>query len=295
MSVCLPPELERKIFEAAVGDRAKDIPNLMLVAWRVKHWLEPLLYRSLIIYKSGWNTHPSMRSGQFLTIPRPRTEIVRHLLLQESVPRVECERILAKCPNLTALYTVHLLADSTTFASLTRIDCPPAVLELHRSADLLPTRFPRLTHVHLFVPASGPWHVGPVPAASWLALRHLPALTHLAFSTTPGQQACADLLAPDGCPNLQVLLFFSYRSTDDWGPRRQWRQQLRNDPRFFVVDVIRSLEDEHDPQTQMRWLADALEDFCGDIWEQAERKAALRAKGTDVNDFRLSSEPITPP
>ncbi|KAJ7131272.1 hypothetical protein C8R44DRAFT_871785 [Mycena epipterygia] len=37
-------ELERKIFELAALSRPKAIPTLMRVAWRVKLWVEPLLY-----------------------------------------------------------------------------------------------------------------------------------------------------------------------------------------------------------------------------------------------------------
>ncbi|KAJ7840186.1 hypothetical protein B0H14DRAFT_3458272 [Mycena olivaceomarginata] len=41
----LPPELERVIFETAALANVPSIPTLMLVASRVKCWVEPLLYR----------------------------------------------------------------------------------------------------------------------------------------------------------------------------------------------------------------------------------------------------------
>ncbi|KAK7060052.1 hypothetical protein R3P38DRAFT_3524323 [Favolaschia claudopus] len=41
----LPPELERAIFEEAALSCFRHIPTLMLTAWRVKHWVEPFLYR----------------------------------------------------------------------------------------------------------------------------------------------------------------------------------------------------------------------------------------------------------
>jgi hypothetical protein len=34
----LPPELERVVFEISALSRPIDIPNLMLIAWRVKEW-----------------------------------------------------------------------------------------------------------------------------------------------------------------------------------------------------------------------------------------------------------------
>ncbi|KAJ7921925.1 hypothetical protein B0H13DRAFT_140548 [Mycena leptocephala] len=44
----LPPELERTIFEIVALSRPSGIPNLMLVAARVKAWIEPLLYRIVL-------------------------------------------------------------------------------------------------------------------------------------------------------------------------------------------------------------------------------------------------------
>ncbi|KAJ6543046.1 hypothetical protein B0H19DRAFT_1172653 [Mycena capillaripes] len=40
----LPPELEVLIFETAALSHPAAIPKLMLIAHRVKHWVEPLLY-----------------------------------------------------------------------------------------------------------------------------------------------------------------------------------------------------------------------------------------------------------
>ncbi|KAJ7629850.1 hypothetical protein B0H17DRAFT_1091096 [Mycena rosella] len=45
----LPPELERQIFEICALFRPVSIPKLMLVAWRVKQWIEPILYRTVVI------------------------------------------------------------------------------------------------------------------------------------------------------------------------------------------------------------------------------------------------------
>ncbi|KAJ7461189.1 hypothetical protein FB451DRAFT_1405047 [Mycena latifolia] len=43
----LPLDLERHIFEITALSRPVLIPRLMLVAWRVKEWAEPLLYRTI--------------------------------------------------------------------------------------------------------------------------------------------------------------------------------------------------------------------------------------------------------
>ncbi|KAJ7224649.1 hypothetical protein GGX14DRAFT_557508 [Mycena pura] len=47
----LPAELERQVFELTALSRPVCIPRLMRVALRVKQWVEPLLYRTLIFNK----------------------------------------------------------------------------------------------------------------------------------------------------------------------------------------------------------------------------------------------------
>ncbi|KAJ7123569.1 hypothetical protein C8R44DRAFT_875759 [Mycena epipterygia] len=49
----LPPELERQIFEIAAHARPVAVLDLILVAWRVKAWVEPLLYRVIFVDGSG--------------------------------------------------------------------------------------------------------------------------------------------------------------------------------------------------------------------------------------------------
>ncbi|KAJ7120747.1 hypothetical protein C8R43DRAFT_79800 [Mycena crocata] len=42
-----PPDIEREIFEITARESRSTIPGLVLVAQRVKFWLEPILYRTL--------------------------------------------------------------------------------------------------------------------------------------------------------------------------------------------------------------------------------------------------------
>ncbi|KAJ7432002.1 hypothetical protein FB451DRAFT_1420952 [Mycena latifolia] len=48
-----PPELERSIFEITALSHPESIPTLLLVALRVKIWIEQLIYRVLTIYAPG--------------------------------------------------------------------------------------------------------------------------------------------------------------------------------------------------------------------------------------------------
>ncbi|KAJ7847805.1 hypothetical protein B0H14DRAFT_3453508 [Mycena olivaceomarginata] len=52
----LPVELERKIFEIAAQSNSMFIPTLLLVAHRVKTWLEPMLY-SVVVFSDPIDGH----------------------------------------------------------------------------------------------------------------------------------------------------------------------------------------------------------------------------------------------
>ncbi|KAJ7495503.1 hypothetical protein FB451DRAFT_1387524 [Mycena latifolia] len=64
----LPLELERQIFELTAVSRPVSIPNLLRVAWRVKHWVEPLLYRTLVIGADSIQGFPSCSTEIFTYI-----------------------------------------------------------------------------------------------------------------------------------------------------------------------------------------------------------------------------------
>ncbi|KAJ6482774.1 hypothetical protein C8R45DRAFT_307573 [Mycena sanguinolenta] len=69
VSPLLPLELEQMIFEVAAVSRPRSIPQLMLVAWRVKSWVEPLLYRTIIVDTQPDN--PGRPDPETLPFPIP--------------------------------------------------------------------------------------------------------------------------------------------------------------------------------------------------------------------------------
>ncbi|KAJ7766202.1 hypothetical protein B0H16DRAFT_1687206 [Mycena metata] len=64
MNLRLPPDLERSIFEIIALSHPTYITSLVRVAWRVKHWVEPMLYRVLVITPTGekYGGVPSIRA-----------------------------------------------------------------------------------------------------------------------------------------------------------------------------------------------------------------------------------------
>ncbi|KAJ7443899.1 hypothetical protein B0H11DRAFT_452304 [Mycena galericulata] len=84
-SLQVPPELERQIFEISALSRPRAIPRLMLAAWRVKEWVEPLLYRTIVLkYGPRADHYPAFTVDILLTSIRSKPaffrDAVRNLL-----------------------------------------------------------------------------------------------------------------------------------------------------------------------------------------------------------------------
>ncbi|KAJ7912448.1 hypothetical protein B0H13DRAFT_2660086 [Mycena leptocephala] len=79
VSPTLPLELECRIFETAALSRPVSIPAMMHVAWRVKHWLEPLLYRTLAFTDSKrlLDGFPFLNQGIFERLVRTKPALLR--------------------------------------------------------------------------------------------------------------------------------------------------------------------------------------------------------------------------
>ncbi|KAJ7465391.1 hypothetical protein B0H11DRAFT_2197794 [Mycena galericulata] len=112
----LPPELEQAIFEISALSRPIAIPNLMLVAQRVKIWVEPILYR-IVFLSDGSSTPPShgFPAFNFRTFlkaigrkpPGFFKYAVRYLFLDDppSCEEVKIlDLILTACTGITSLF-----------------------------------------------------------------------------------------------------------------------------------------------------------------------------------------------
>ncbi|KAJ7816012.1 hypothetical protein B0H13DRAFT_2293217 [Mycena leptocephala] len=119
-------DLEREVFEISALSRPKSIPTLMLVAWRVKTWVEPLLYRTIVVWRSARfaptpapiEGHPTFYRRTLIPIIKSKPtsffrDSVRHLLIHQ-IPEDDTEGQsilndlelwcgLALIPNLTHL------------------------------------------------------------------------------------------------------------------------------------------------------------------------------------------------
>ncbi|KAJ7930878.1 hypothetical protein B0H13DRAFT_876149, partial [Mycena leptocephala] len=206
-SPILPPELEREIFEICAISRPASIPNLMLVAQRVKEWTEPLLFRTVIIGSDWFSksssfpicTPDTLVSAIYTKPPSFFHAAVRNLLFSISYNAQLTAMILPACTGvetlwlllideawmpLIAAYTLKHL-HTASYEALFRA-FPPATHQF----------FSRLTHLEL---RGSPNDTNVTSAA----LTALPQLTHLSFTAPSLVLVCLQLL--QSSPHLRVL------------------------------------------------------------------------------------------
>ncbi|KAJ7863129.1 hypothetical protein B0H14DRAFT_3862997 [Mycena olivaceomarginata] len=237
-----PPELEREIFEIAVQSNTKIIPPLLLVARRVKTWLEPLLY-PVIVFRDPLPGHISFSLDGLLAVLRLKPldfaqTHIRHLFL----PRRISERQDDLVPLLTMCSGVHNL--KTCFSP--------------HPVDFTHALFAQITHLDLLDEVHGRWDT------RWAGLAHIPHLTHLAFDLSPSRTSnWEDVLhaALMHCSALQVLaLMWSPWLRDEMRHNRdEIRMLAQRDPRFVIVLLT---SHTHDWETGARGGIDS--------WNRAE-------------------------
>ncbi|KAF8193571.1 hypothetical protein K438DRAFT_836284 [Mycena galopus ATCC 62051] len=256
----LPPELEREIFELCARSLPVFMPQLLLVAHRVKEWIEPLLYRTMIVGRNkpiaGF---PLLHNDAVLSIGRRKPpgfcrRTVRHLMLLYS-PSVDFHGILALCSGVEDLLLQTALDDTL----LPLIDAMP-LRRLSADFDMMPPAthpmFSRLTHLHL---GDDPVNAGELPEI----LAALPKLTHLSLDGDISVLMSPEILASS--QSLRALVFFEYDP-------RVWSDevaaQLTRDIRFVVMPVPDFAED---------WYAGLQHGT--DYWSEAETFVAKRRTG----------------
>ncbi|KAJ7670022.1 hypothetical protein DFH06DRAFT_1468725 [Mycena polygramma] len=268
----LPADLERRIFEVASLAWPRSIARFLLVAWRVKTWVEPLLYRIIIVHdaraylrdKSRNGTHPlAIESSVLLSIiqakgPQFFKDAVRHLLLgSHNLDETDEAYVLSACSNVENLWL-----SAQSYATLPQIDMPFKRLHCRLNTlfepqpiDITHQLFALVTHLEVFdLPARGDVDV-------WAAVTHLPRLTHLAFNDEVYLPVCSALLQTS--TSLQVLvLMLDHRGQMD---TERWKDWDVMDVRFVAMVCDEAVED---------WIVGAH--TGADYWSRAEEFIAKR-------------------
>ncbi|KAJ7075698.1 hypothetical protein C8R43DRAFT_1054098 [Mycena crocata] len=171
----LPLELERHIFETCARSQPICIPKLMLVAWRVKEWVEPLMYGTITL--NGYESfvdYPTFASDSLSLAMESKPASFFQFSMEELIP------------TLTSLSLKRLHADVSLLLS-----------------SLSPTHpfFSGLTHLELLGPADPP---SPENMDFLSNLSLIPQLSHLAFNDADFIPICPQLL--QSCKSLAVLI-----------------------------------------------------------------------------------------
>ncbi|KAJ7461191.1 hypothetical protein FB451DRAFT_1563001, partial [Mycena latifolia] len=259
-----PPELERQIFEICALSRIVAIPRLMLVAWRVKQWVEPLFYRTLTIASEGdlhWATKgfPVFPIKMVLSAikTRPATffqDSVRNLLLYDDSAGA-LAAILSVCTGVENLWLTSTNNNSSVLESL-------PLKHLYAKLDPIFWIFPpahpvfsRITHLELF-----DYPDDTTVLSSRLPL--IPQLTHLSFNHHDLLSICPHFLQT--CISLSVLVCH-----DPWHNFRSGSATaLSSDVRFVVM---------HHSDFLWDWQMGVYTGL--DYWTRAESFIAKRRSG----------------
>ncbi|KAJ7127280.1 hypothetical protein C8R43DRAFT_1211138 [Mycena crocata] len=204
-SPVLPPGLEKAIFEIVAQVRPLSIPVLMRVAWRVKIWLEPLLYRTLLVSTDSnvvLEGHIRAPAETFIPVTHSKPpsffrNSVRHVLFERNVPQETAESVLTVC---------SVPYPENTFT---------------------------ITHLELFDTLDD-------EADDFAGLALIPHLSHLSFNT--GFNPVFSVLL-DTCKSLQVLVILEdHPSTTEDFPGVA---ALAEDLRFISMTCIECIQDWH--------------------------------------------------
>ncbi|KAK7051887.1 hypothetical protein R3P38DRAFT_1630807 [Favolaschia claudopus] len=273
-SINLPTELEQLIFEFAAQCWPRMIPKFMLVAWRIKIWLEPLLYKTIIVAQTP-SSHGEKLSSEGGSLPGPITHsslyavmIKRRDLLQKSArnlylshddPDIELD-ILSACPNVNNLWLAAGTGVTNITLSLKRLHCTLKALFGFDPPNFTLPLFSSITHLEIFnVPLDG------IDVVAWSALTRLPHLTHLAFNDDDYLSMCQTIVPNWNSLRALALIIYTedaFKSLSDDNPIFN---DLAQDPRFVAVICPEYLSD---------WVRGAQ--TGRDYWSRAEDFIAKR-------------------
>ncbi|KAJ7620185.1 hypothetical protein FB45DRAFT_148278 [Roridomyces roridus] len=280
-----PPELERHIFEICALGRPVLAPKLMLVAWRVKQWIEPLLYRTIVLGEPSAcrEGYPSFTLESLLSTIRAKPPgflagAVRNLSLNPSTAGYE--EILSACTaglqNLrifsidSAISGAHALS---TLKQLYVFDFP------HHLPDSV---FAQLTHLDVMGCPPDTFEKGDGLDIFYTSVLQMQRLTHISFSDDGYTPIFLRLLR--GCAQIQVLFYYDACKDDNASLLSQ--ESLVEDPRFVVLRF-------KDLPEIWNWVDDWHTGVhCGrDYWYRAEQFVRQRRSGEiDRRQCLMSSE-----
>ncbi|KAJ7182913.1 hypothetical protein C8R43DRAFT_16768 [Mycena crocata] len=236
MHILLPPELEREIFEATALLHPGSIPGLLLVARRVLIWIQPLLYRTLVV-KNG--AKPLAAFLHALSLEDTSTASV----LQNSVQSVfvhptpwlasDLRVVLSSCSGITNLVMMSTNPSVLSLLENQRLQrfsvCLAQLFDNgSHLQNLVHPVFRHTTHLDLF----DFLHNEQV----WSTLALLANLTHLCLHSFVHRWQLRAVLTE--CKRLRVLVNMHIGTEPEWGLADICgRLRIEDDPRFVLISL----------------------------------------------------------
>ncbi|KAF8216922.1 hypothetical protein K438DRAFT_1798028 [Mycena galopus ATCC 62051] len=199
-----PPELEREIFETTAACFPGFIPTLLRVCRRSQIWIEPLLYRVVIISSTRSNS-PLLLSALASKTPTFLQTAVRHILIHDYDDSDTPDSLLAKCSGIVSLSTDGKLDPERMKMRLQKLALTvPSEKSTWNLAGFTHPLLVSITHLDLY--QGDTW--GPGTWRDWSGLASLPVLTHLALSESIATHIISQVVVE--CPRLVVIAIVTY-------------------------------------------------------------------------------------
>ncbi|KAL0946213.1 hypothetical protein HGRIS_012472 [Hohenbuehelia grisea] len=207
----LPPELQREIFEWTATAYPSVAPKLLRVAQKTRLWLEPVIYRVVVLDSPMITISLFMRTLE----SKPPSFFAAHVktlcLTANTVTLQQAQRLLSICSGLENLicWAGANSANLSSYISskkLRRLSAKMEVLfpEDPTMDDIRHPMFKALTHLDIVNPLEPP------SLQHWDGLSALQNLTHLAlgdlFYWSPQAVSTTITYILDRCENLQALI-----------------------------------------------------------------------------------------
>ncbi|KAJ7651323.1 hypothetical protein FB45DRAFT_997916 [Roridomyces roridus] len=264
MAPRLPLELERAILELVALSHPVSIPHLLAVASRVKTWIHPLLYRTVVVScdpsdspVDGLRSYTPKVFSQIAELQGTSLDSVRNLMLVDADDD-QIAKILSACPKIQNLYIDLPVDRAPSDASLAALDALP-LRHLYcdnryvlRTDSLSQPFLENISHLELFEEVPRVEH--------WSKLAQLPRLTHLCTGDYH-TDFCA--FALEKCKSLHVLVV-------TMSPLSHWDYlAVAKDSRFVMMNLSSGFMDD--------WQRGVL--HGQDYWARAEDFIAKRVAG----------------
>ncbi|KAK7050698.1 hypothetical protein R3P38DRAFT_3174177 [Favolaschia claudopus] len=283
-----PPEIEREIFETCALMRPVSVPNLMLVAWRVKEWVEPLLYHTIAVeYTAALEPYPIFTWETLLYALRTKpttffANAVRNLSVLGRPSSIETHQIADQASQFVSvctgvenldLYCIPFPDHIAVLGNLRPIRLAMESAYISPNAGIPATHpfFSRVTHLQLGSYTAAREMHDELDLGAQLA--SLPCVTHISGEDLSDAEISRILAV---CAGLQVFVNIVMVDSDDD------MDSICDDRRYVKLRCSLPLFD---------WQ---LGVYAGkDYWRRAEEIIASRAEGElDPDTFRVYDDEL---